>query len=187
MPKGTIDLTEKICPVCGKEFITAPQHVYKTSSKGTPVCSYSCMMKYRKNKQITRKADAPMRELDELRDINDRISEYKLKKAELQAMVQPRAQTISDTPRGSNPINAIEEYCIRKEKIDEAIRKLEARKQEIWDGLTLDNVTDEERDVLRLRFYEGYSWKRCAREMKEKEQKLYHLYRGVLCKINKCQ
>lgn len=128
-----------------------------------------------------------MRELDELRDINDKISEYELKKSELAAMVQPRAQTISNTPRSSNPINAIEEYCIRKEKIDEAIRKLETRKQEIWSGLKLDNVTNEERDVLRLRFYEGYSWKRCARELKEKEQKLFRVYRAVLCKINKCQ
>lgn len=130
-----------------------------------------------------------MRELDELRDINDRIKDYELDKIELQTMVQPRAQTISNTPRSSNPVNAIEEYCIRKEKIDKAIENLKACKREIWDGLAVvfdkSGVTDDEREMLRYRFYEGYSWKRCAREMEEKEQKLFRVYRAVLCKINK--
>lgn len=39
LKKGT-----KICPVCGKEFYPALQHVYK-NSKGKKVCSYSCARK----------------------------------------------------------------------------------------------------------------------------------------------
>ena len=32
------------CPVCGKNFVPAPYHVYK-NSKGRLVCSYRCQMK----------------------------------------------------------------------------------------------------------------------------------------------
>ena len=35
--------TEKTCPVCGKNFIPAVRHIYK--SKGRMVCTYSCMLK----------------------------------------------------------------------------------------------------------------------------------------------
>ena len=33
----------KKCPVCGKEFVPAPQHAYTLPNKGGPVCSYHCM------------------------------------------------------------------------------------------------------------------------------------------------
>ena len=33
----------KTCPVCGKKFIPAIRHIYK--SKGRLVCTYSCMLK----------------------------------------------------------------------------------------------------------------------------------------------
>lgn len=38
---------EHICPVCGKKFIKAPQHVWKTQHKGGKyICSYSCCLRY---------------------------------------------------------------------------------------------------------------------------------------------
>lgn len=33
------------CPICGKKFERAIEHAYKTS-KGKPICSYTCYMKY---------------------------------------------------------------------------------------------------------------------------------------------
>lgn len=39
---------EKICPICKKRFIVQPLHIYKdkrkSKSKGTFVCSYTCML-----------------------------------------------------------------------------------------------------------------------------------------------
>lgn len=43
-----------ICPVCGERFRPAPMHVYKTTERGKLVCSYSCMMKFRKDERRRR-------------------------------------------------------------------------------------------------------------------------------------
>lgn len=45
----------KICPVCGKEFVPAPDHVYKVTKSGAPVCSYHCMMDARRKRDARRK------------------------------------------------------------------------------------------------------------------------------------
>ncbi len=44
-------LSEVKCPVCGKEFIPAPQHVYKLikGSKKQFVCTYKCMQAGRRS------------------------------------------------------------------------------------------------------------------------------------------
>lgn len=37
------------CPICGKEFIPAPQHIYKMKTNGgytKLLCSYHCMRAY---------------------------------------------------------------------------------------------------------------------------------------------
>lgn len=38
----------RICPVCKKEFIKSPYHIYKAAGNGAFVCSYSCMMQSRR-------------------------------------------------------------------------------------------------------------------------------------------
>lgn len=44
------------CPVCGEKFLPAPMHVYKTSPNSDKfVCSYHCMLKYRKEHKPRRK------------------------------------------------------------------------------------------------------------------------------------
>lgn len=40
MITGFVDRT---CPVCGKNFIAAPEHIYKVCDK--KVCSWTCMLK----------------------------------------------------------------------------------------------------------------------------------------------
>ena len=44
----------RVCPVCGKEFIPAPQHVYKVTKWSPPVCSYHCMMDGRRKRDARR-------------------------------------------------------------------------------------------------------------------------------------
>jgi hypothetical protein len=39
----------KICPICKKTFIPAPQHIYKV--KGQKVCSYTCTLPGAKEKK----------------------------------------------------------------------------------------------------------------------------------------
>jgi hypothetical protein len=37
------EFLERVCPICGKTFIPAPEHVYKTPTRdGHLVCSFSC-------------------------------------------------------------------------------------------------------------------------------------------------
>ena len=43
------------CPVCKEKFYPAPEHVYKTCPTGSLVCSYHCMIKYRKEVERKKK------------------------------------------------------------------------------------------------------------------------------------
>lgn len=53
------------CPVCKEKFLPAPIHVYKTSPNAeTLVCSYHCMLKYRKEHQPRRKQRRTMKDED---------------------------------------------------------------------------------------------------------------------------
>lgn len=38
------------CPVCNKKFVPAPYHIYKTSAGGRLVCTYSCVLEYRRRR-----------------------------------------------------------------------------------------------------------------------------------------
>lgn len=40
------DAEERVCPVCGKNFIRSPLHIYMVKTK--PVCSYNCRSKWEK-------------------------------------------------------------------------------------------------------------------------------------------
>lgn len=44
--KDYAPLRETQCPICGKLFIAAPQHIYKV--KDSKVCSWGCVRKYEK-------------------------------------------------------------------------------------------------------------------------------------------
>lgn len=43
-------LRETKCPICGKVFIPAPQHIYK-GEKGRLVCSWGCVCKYERERE----------------------------------------------------------------------------------------------------------------------------------------
>ena len=43
-------LVELKCGVCGKTFIPAPEHIYKSAVDGSCVCSWHCMLESEKMK-----------------------------------------------------------------------------------------------------------------------------------------
>lgn len=57
----------RVCPVCGEKFLPAPEHVYKTTPESQRlVCTYSCMMKYRREaEQKTRRRKKGYKNEDE--------------------------------------------------------------------------------------------------------------------------
>lgn len=52
-----IDIVDLICPVCGKGFVPAAEHVYRTDD-GKPVCSWHCLCDYRRRRSKTHGARA---------------------------------------------------------------------------------------------------------------------------------
>ena len=56
MDKKIDDIRTHKCPVCGKKFIPAPMHAYKTSAKSNKLlCTYSCMLEYDRRRDAQRK------------------------------------------------------------------------------------------------------------------------------------
>jgi hypothetical protein len=52
-----MSLKEVICPVCGKRFIPAPMHVFKTPTGSRYICTYSCVLeRERRAKEKMKKA-----------------------------------------------------------------------------------------------------------------------------------
>lgn len=47
--ESCFDLEMRVCPICGKEFIPAPQHVYRYMDK--VYCSWTCFRKVERGKQ----------------------------------------------------------------------------------------------------------------------------------------
>ena len=44
-------IIDKICPVCGKNFVPAGQHMYKDARTNSLVCSWTCMLKSERLKE----------------------------------------------------------------------------------------------------------------------------------------
>lgn len=54
---NTPQLIELKCPICGKTFVPAPEHIYRDKRvwRGSFVCSYGCMLKSEQMKNESRK------------------------------------------------------------------------------------------------------------------------------------
>lgn len=48
-------LVEETCPVCGKVYVPAPEHVYHMPARKTRVCSYHCMMEAERRHEAGKK------------------------------------------------------------------------------------------------------------------------------------
>lgn len=138
-----------------------------------------------------------MRELDEILRLRRSIANLEERIEELRVMTQPKAQVISDMPRGGGEArNSIEDYIVKSEELTEKRDGLLHDIDEKWDVMYAicreANISVEQITMLRYRFYSGNSWKNCLNCMigefpaqKWNEQRLFRLYRGALCKISK--
>ena len=137
-----------------------------------------------------------MKQLNEILRLRREINELRERLFELKQMTQPKAQTISDMPRGGERKNAIEEYIV---KSDELQKKLTRKNHLIgvkWElckeAFKECELSKEQIHMLHSRFYRALPWKKCAELMSEAfpettwpEQKLFRMYRKALHSLSK--
>lgn len=138
-----------------------------------------------------------MKEFDTVLRLRRDIEELEERIRDLLIMTQPRAQTISDMPRGGGEQkNTIEEYVVKSEELNGKLNKLKKRIDRKWleaiDVMKRCEITDAQRMMLELRFYQGMPWKKVTQAMQEcypettwNENKVFRLYRKILYKIDK--
>ena len=134
-----------------------------------------------------------MFELDKCLDLRKKIQDTEEKIEELDVRIRfPKAQTMSDMPRSTSFSNKMEDYLVKKEKLTTKKLSLEAMLEMSWDKikdkLSKTNATVQEIMLLRYRFYNGYSWKKCTAIMagsdkKWNENKTFRVYRQVIAKL----
>lgn len=131
-----------------------------------------------------------MDRLRELQKLRKQVEQTEEKIIELVAKtVSPKSPSLSDMPKGGRKSNELEEYIIKKERLE---NKVKAYKKRILELIEAANLTQTEKELMIYRFYYVMKWKKCAAKMKKKypddkwnDQKAYRVYRGVLVKINK--
>jgi hypothetical protein len=137
-----------------------------------------------------------MKELDEILKLSRWIKNIDERLEELKQMTQPKAQVISDMPRGGEQKNSIEEYIMKSETLQSKRDYLQELIDMKWDELipvfVSANITVGETTMLRYRCYSGLPWKKVVPKMKSdfpdqkwNEQKLFRIYRAALCKLDK--
>ena len=139
-----------------------------------------------------------MKELEEILQFRRDIESIDERLAELILLTQPKAQTISDMPRGGQSKNSIEEYVIKSEKLqkkrDHFQKLIDARWSQLEKRFKTARISGEQKVMLRLRFYRGLPWKVCRQRLQKKfpeqgwsESKLFRLYRAAVGKLYKSQ
>jgi uncharacterized OB-fold protein len=48
-------LVVETCPICGKVYVPAPEHVYHMPARKTRVCSYHCMLEAERKNEANKK------------------------------------------------------------------------------------------------------------------------------------
>ena len=138
-----------------------------------------------------------MRQLDKILDLRRDIYSIEERLVELRQITQPKAQVISDMPRGGGERkNLIEEYVIKAEKLERKLRRKRAELDNRWSEVVCvfneAGVTQAQQTMMKERFYNAKPWKVCVKSMQKvypdskwNEQKLFRMYRDVLYKINR--
>ena len=138
-----------------------------------------------------------MKQLDYILDLRRDILSIEERIVELRQITQPKAQVLSDMPRGGGERkNLIEEYVIKSEKLNKKLARKKALLDSKWEELIrlfdLAGVSQAQRDMMTARFYYAKPWKACVKHMRKKypdaqwnEQKCFRVYRKILYKINK--
>lgn len=107
----------------------------------------------------------------------------------------PKSQTLSDMPKGgSSGKKEVDEYLIRKEAL---INKLRRQHESIYIQwlafLNGSNIELSRMDItlLRLRYFNGYRWKKCVRKLqllypaaKWNENRVFRTHKHLMKKLN---
>lgn len=119
----------------------------------------------------------------------DKLNELKA------AAYYPRNQNISDEPKcGNESINRLDIYVIKREKLERKILILNRQILHNWSVARriLQNAasSNEEIELMRMRFCFGWKWRKCSAAMQKKygEQwninKVFKTYRLLLANTN---
>ncbi len=128
-----------------------------------------------------------------------RIKAYKVKRKLFDLIARntaAKSPIMSDTPKGNGVKNSIEEYMIKKEKLEKRLDRLNAKIDSKWNELIpileAAGATTSEQDVFKYRYYHGLKWRVCVLAMKKKypddnwnEPKAYRVHRKIMSKIDK--
>lgn len=136
-----------------------------------------------------------MERLDAFFELHKRIADLDDRILTLSCRIKsPKAQTISDMPRGTaSNENQLERYIVAKERLEEQKKQLEEELDRMWKELKAElvqcGVGFEERALMYLRFRRGMPWKKCTIKMRTKynpewnENKTFRVYRSIVKSI----
>ena len=126
--------------------------------------------------------------LEQCRKIALGIKECNLKISEIKSSCGYKGPQFGGSGFGGNRINAAERYVEDVEKFEDKKQKLYSQLNEKWADLKIifdeSNLTAEEIKLLYLRFYKGFSWKKCSKMMFWNEGRTFGTFRKILLKMS---
>ena len=135
---------------------------------------------------------------DEIAEVREKINKVQDKIEYLQMQADsPRSSSFSDMPKGSrNVSNPIEQYIIKKEKLEEKRNALNAKFKRLCKisvaQMNEAGINKQAQKMIYLRFACGLPWKECSANLntlfpdsKWNVNKCFRVYREVLYKIPK--
>ena len=125
-----------------------------------------------------------MRELErcymirqEIREIDDKICELKM------SVYYPSGSNMDGMPRRSSGDNAYDRYMVRLDTLSQQkyiyTEELNEEWREVVRVFRSCGVTDEEKSIMKSRFYYGMSWQDSAKYNKCDESKCFRIYAKV--------
>ncbi len=136
-----------------------------------------------------------MEELEKIADLRDKIKDYEeqLEKLNLKNTA-PKNQIFSDMPKSSSEKNSIEEYVIKKEKIQE---KIDCCFEDIKTNWRLAVVkfkkaglSKVEIKLMKYRYLFNFKWKLCRKKMQKMfpetkwtDNRVFFTYRAIKDKL----
>lgn len=109
-----------------------------------------------------------MQELEQCLKIRRDINDIENKLAVLRAAIEsPKNQIMTGMPRGGVQENPLDKYLIKAEQLEKQKCELITQQKHLWTTARkkLKNISSEELYIMRLRFVDGLTWKKCVAVM----------------------
>ena len=118
--------------------------------------------------------------------IRARIREEELRKERLYYSLLPSGIRYDAEKVKSSPRDPMPAYIAEAEEIDELIRSLKDMlrdaENEILSAITALDTTEAK--IIRLRYVDGLSWEKVAREVNYSRRHMFRIYRGSIIKLD---